>query len=230
MVSFRTKKINSVPSLGEILSQAIQKHSLTIDQAARSTKISSDYLHYLESGNYDRLPGEVYAKNFLKVYAGLLHLDPAGLISRYLSEKNIYFKTRQISKNKIEQPVERLRRIHFLVTPKLIRNFVLAGLLIIFLAYLGFKVKGMFAPPWLDIYSPTQNLVTAENIIAISGQTQKETILKINGQKVLADNSGLFSETVVLQPGTNLIEITAQKKHGQPTKIYRQVVVTGQTN
>ena len=49
--------------------------------------------------------------------------------------------------------------------------------------------------------------------------------MEINGQKVLADSNGNFYETIDLQPGVNTIEIMAEKRHGQKTKIFKQVVV-----
>jgi len=225
MVGFSSKKIVTTLSLGETLFQARQAKSMTLEQAARLIKVSADYLKILEEGSYERLPGEVYAKNFLKVYASFLGLDAKEMVSQYLSEKKIYSQTKKISPNRIDRPVEKIARIHFLATPKIIRNLIVVVLMITLLVYLGLKVKGIFAPPQLEIYSPTSNVVTTEKIIEISGQSEKETVLKINGQKVLIDSEGLFSETVALQSGTNLIEITAQKKHGQPVKIYRQVSV-----
>ena len=51
------------------------------------TRISVSVLNYLEEDNIEKLPAGSYMKNFLKIYAGFLRIDPGKIVAGYL--KNI---------------------------------------------------------------------------------------------------------------------------------------------
>lgn len=225
MVSFISKKIyQDNLSLKEVLVAARQKKNLTLGSAAQKTNISKSYLLALEEGKYNDLPGEIYAKNFLKVYSNLLGLNFKETLSLYLTEKKIYQKTGKLQAEQ-NQPLKRAHWLQFLATPKIIRNSLIGLVILILLVYLGIKIKTITAPPILQIFSPTDDLVTKQELIKISGRTEKEATLLINGQQVLTDESGNFSKIIDLQKGTNIVRISVQKKHGQETVVYRKIVV-----
>ena len=224
MSSFRYKEISNPPTLCERLKAARESLGFSLEQAAQKTNIATKYLAAIESADYSQLPGEIYAKSFLKVYANFLHLNPAEILSLYQSEEKIYGKTRKSAIQNLKKPVERISRFHLLVTTKIIRSLIILFLVLVCLFYLGLKMKALLAPPKLVIDQPINNLITNEKYVQVSGAVESETALDINGQQVSVDPSGRFSETINLQPGVNIIEISAQKKHGQQIKVYRQVV------
>ena len=224
MVSFINKKISPTNlSLAELLKKSRQQKKWTLEAVAKKINISKNYLRALEEGEFNELPGEVYAKNFLKVYSNFLGLNFKEILALYLSEKKIYQKTGQLNQ-KINQPLRRVRWTQFLVTPQIIRISLLGLVILILLFYLGLKIKAAISPPFLIISSPINNLVTSQKTIEISGQTEKEVILLINGQQVLIDENGYFSESISLQPGSNIIKISSTKKRGRETIIYRNIV------
>ncbi|MFA5022065.1 MAG: helix-turn-helix domain-containing protein [Patescibacteria group bacterium] len=230
MASFSFKEISNPPRLGEQLKTVRQKLGIDLSQAAREINISVKYLQALETGQYQDLPGEVYAKSFLKVYTKFLGLDFDELGSLYESEQKVYAKTKNSGANDFKKPVERISRLHLIVTPRLVRGIIIGLLALACLTYLGIKIKMIVTPPALTVISPVDNLVTDQNFIAVVGQVEKEATLEVNGQQVLVDQNGNFSETIDLQSGTNVIEIRAEKRHGTQTKIYRQVVVNKENN
>jgi len=61
--------------LSGCLKHARELQGLSIEEIALSLKLRNVYLHGLESGNWDDMPGEVYAIGFLKQYAGYLNID-----------------------------------------------------------------------------------------------------------------------------------------------------------
>ncbi len=61
--------------LGGCLKRAREAQELTIEEIVLSLKLRSVYLHALESGDWDEMPGEVYAIGFLKQYANYLNID-----------------------------------------------------------------------------------------------------------------------------------------------------------
>jgi cytoskeleton protein RodZ len=68
---------------GNILQQERQRLGLNEREVADQLHITIHYVRALESNNYEKLPGAVFAKGYLKSYALLLGLDVEDLISRY---------------------------------------------------------------------------------------------------------------------------------------------------
>jgi len=225
MAGFLAKEISNPPNLGESLRSSRENLGLSLAQASQATSISAKYLAAMENGEFSKLPGEVYAKNFLKVYAKYLGLNDKDSLATYQSERRIYGKTREFPEEDFKKPVRRISRFHLVVTPKIIRGIIIGLLALACLVYLGLKVKAIMTPPFLTIISPGNNLATEQNFIEVVGQVEPQAVLEINGQQVLADQQGNFSETIDLQSGINTIEVKAESRHGKQTKKYLQVVV-----
>ncbi|HEY8767157.1 MAG TPA: helix-turn-helix domain-containing protein [Dehalococcoidia bacterium] len=66
--------------LGETLRRARTAKGITIEDAERVTRIPRKYLEALELDNFGILPAPVYARGFLRSYAGYLGLEPGELL------------------------------------------------------------------------------------------------------------------------------------------------------
>jgi cytoskeleton protein RodZ len=66
--------------IGQVLRQAREARSLTIDQAASSTHIRIHYLTAMEMGEFGLLPSPVHARGFLRAYAEFLEVDAERLL------------------------------------------------------------------------------------------------------------------------------------------------------
>src|SRR2546426_6698133 len=66
--------------LGETLQRARLSRGVTFEEAERVTRISRKYLEALELENFSILPAPVYARGFLRSYAGYLGLNPNDLL------------------------------------------------------------------------------------------------------------------------------------------------------
>jgi cytoskeletal protein RodZ len=62
--------------VGSALRRAREVRGLSLDEAARDTRLRTDQLDALERGDFDVLPGEVYVRASLRTYASYLGLDP----------------------------------------------------------------------------------------------------------------------------------------------------------
>lgn len=71
---------------GETLRKERERQKLTIQDIEQGTSIRSAYIEALEKGDYDALPGEVYAKGFVKNYANFLNLDAEKLAKDFAAE------------------------------------------------------------------------------------------------------------------------------------------------
>lgn len=66
--------------LGETLRRARLSKNVTFEDAERVTRIRREYLEALEREDFNKLPAPVYARGFLRSYAGYLGLDPGELM------------------------------------------------------------------------------------------------------------------------------------------------------
>jgi cytoskeleton protein RodZ len=73
-------------SLGQKLRETREQHNFSIEQVARDTHISKQYLEALEQEDFSMIPGETYIIGFLRNYAEYLSLNPEELVALY---KNI---------------------------------------------------------------------------------------------------------------------------------------------
>ncbi|MDK2820542.1 MAG: hypothetical protein PWP31_507 [Clostridia bacterium] len=73
-------------NVGEILREARQEKAISLREAEEATKIRLKYLEALENGEYDQIPGRVYAQGFLRNYAKYLGLNVSELINQFKEE------------------------------------------------------------------------------------------------------------------------------------------------
>lgn len=75
--------------IGDRLRNAREAKGLTLQAAEGLTRIRAPYLEALEAERFDRLPGPVYAKGFLRAYAAALGLDPDRLLQAYPADLQV---------------------------------------------------------------------------------------------------------------------------------------------
>jgi len=69
--------------IGESLKSTREAKGISLEQAEEDTKIRKKYLQALEEGDYDVIPGRVYAKGFLRNYANYLGLNQEEVMLEY---------------------------------------------------------------------------------------------------------------------------------------------------
>jgi len=79
--------VTRLRTIGEALRSAREAQGKSLDDAAVATRIRSSYLEALEREQFGELGGSVYAKGFLRSYAGYLGVDPAPLLEAYRAQE-----------------------------------------------------------------------------------------------------------------------------------------------
>jgi cytoskeletal protein RodZ len=222
MKFFKTNKIYlDSETVSEQLRSARQAKNLKLKEVSKKLNIGEKYLTALEKGEYEKLPHGVYGKNFLREYAVFLGLDYKKLALDFEAEINILEPKRQ--KEIFSKQV--IKKRYLLAMPKIIRNILISLIILICFIYLGYRINKIISPPLLIIDNPELNLITDQTSILVSGKTETEANLIINGETALSDKSGNFSKLISLKNGLNIITITANKKYGRNNTIIRQVLV-----
>src|ERR1700732_2466315 len=70
-------------SIGETLRRERVRQGFDVQQIATRTKISLHLIEAIEADQFDRLPGGVFARSFVRQYARLLGLDEDELVGQF---------------------------------------------------------------------------------------------------------------------------------------------------
>jgi cytoskeletal protein RodZ len=166
--------------LGETLQRARQAKGITYEDAERVTRIPRKYLEALELENFSILPAPVYARGFLRSYAGYLGLNPNDLLP--------FFPVGHVEEPKLE-PLPAVRQTHTWNMSSLIAMAVVGGLimLVILLYAVGRESSSssfvtnstasrsnVIVPPAGDSQPPITGPATA--IPDLTGQSEADAI------------------------------------------------------
>lgn len=77
-----------MPGVGDTLREARLSRGLTHEYISQIIKIRPEFLDALEEENYTALPGNFYAKNFLRRYSDFLGVDSAALVDRFVRQES----------------------------------------------------------------------------------------------------------------------------------------------
>ncbi|MFH1838614.1 MAG: helix-turn-helix domain-containing protein [Candidatus Kuenenbacteria bacterium] len=217
-MNFISKKISG-ETLGEKFKKAREEKQMELLKIEEITGIQTKYLIAIEKGDYQEIPGEIYLKKFLKIYAKILEMDLENILKLYQEEQKILSK----SNSNIFPEIKNKTRLLFI--PNIFKKSLIGIFLIILLFYIIFEVKNIISPPILTIQKPLDNLIILESTIEITGKTDINSSVTINDQEIFKNSDGSFNKIINLQSGLNLIKISAKKKHSREVVKYRKVMV-----
>ena len=89
-------------SVGQKLRETREQHNFSIEQVARDTHISKQYLEALEQEQFSTIPGETYIIGFLRNYAEYLSLNPEEIVNLY---RNIQIQEQPLPMTELLEPV-----------------------------------------------------------------------------------------------------------------------------
>src|SRR3989344_2436805 len=207
--TFRRTEIGIYTTVSERLKHSRLERSLSLDQCAQSTDIQKKYLHAMEESRFDELPGEMYARAWIRRYAQLLGLDIEDLMISYTKERGIREKISRGSEQKAASPNA------FSIWPWFTGKRVIILLVtLIIISYIGFLAYKTISPPEIAVDLPDRDFRTQENSIIIRGLTERGVLVSVNRQPVILGSEGTFEHELTLQDGLNTVTIEARKKHG----------------
>ena len=205
-------------TLGQILRESREHHGFKLEDVSRRLNITQKYLIALEEGDYKVLPAKIYIHCFIKLYGNLLALNVEDLLKMYEEEAG--------DVNEVERVAEGrgIGKLKMMSLPRLLSALVLFVGLALFLGYIGRGVYRLVQLPPLEVEGPTNNSVTLENFVEVTGHTGNEIQVYVNNNHILANESGEFRTMVNLQKGVNIIKIVAKNRHGREATEYRKIL------
>ena len=187
---------------------------------ARRLSIKQKQIRAIENSNIKQLPTGLRLEKIVKDYLNFLDFpaDEATLIVDH-------WKKIDQGRRKSFFGCELIKSCDLWSYPQIIRNSLVTLVIIVAVVYIVFSLKNIFAPPKLLIISPASDVVTSQKQLSLTGQTEEEVQLEINGEPLPNDRTGYFNQLINLRLGINNLSVTAIKKYGGRTTVVRQVMV-----
>jgi cytoskeletal protein RodZ len=197
---------------GEKLQQARLEKGLSLEDVAKSTKIKTEFLSDIETGQYQKLPSAAYASGFVRNYARFLNLpdeEILALFRREFDEGKAYKVLPKGFEGEKEFPRARFK----------IRQAVLLSVivLILFLGYLLFQYRDAFLNPPLRITSPSVSAISSSQV-KIAGKTDSNATVYIDKDAVTVDENGNFEKVITVFPGKSTVVVRAINKFSRETE------------
>lgn len=210
-------EIPTKPALVDFLQEKRKEKSFSLERLSELTRIQVYHLQALEAGEFDKLPPAVYRKGIFKRLSKFLDLDENEILAMYKNENPIieepsYANSVAVSKE----------NSYFILTPKKLMVFFGGMLLILISAYLWYQFNFLIGPPNLVI-KPSEDAITKEETILVSGKTDSGINLTINGENTYVGPNGSFEKSIKLAAGVNIVEIKAVNGFDKVTKVIRQI-------
>lgn len=197
-------------SVGDCLKEKRLELGWSLEDVQRQTKIQKEFLKAIETGDFNIINNNTTAKGFLRNYALCLGLAPESVLAifrRDYSENQVgTVLPRSVLTTSINQ------RLWW--TPKATFIIFIVALVLIVGGYLGRQYYRLSVGPDLSISSPTDGQVFIGKV-KISGNTNPDTVVKVQGMFIALNEKGEFNEEMVLPRGDNILTIESTDRKGK---------------
>ncbi|MEL6874015.1 MAG: RodZ domain-containing protein [Pseudomonadota bacterium] len=177
----------SLHSAGQLLKQAREQKSLSIEEVAKTTRIPQRHLSSIEIGDFDALPGRTYAIGFAKSYARAVGLSDAAIGTQLREEMDDQGHAAYQPETSGYSPANPSS-----IPPKTLA-LVAAGLgVVILVGYIVWRTV-ILQPSDLDALGNNTDL--AENEAMVSDIATDGTIPAVAGEQPSADGTVVLTAT-----------------------------------
>src|SRR4051812_33151329 len=96
----------------------------------------------------------------------------------------------------------------------LVRILVISFFVETFIGYSIFQAHKIISGPQIALASPQNGETTHKSDVDISGIAKNISFISLNDRPIYIDESGNFTEKLLLYPGYNIIKLQARDKFG----------------
>jgi|Deesub1362A_J573_1020465.scaffolds.fasta_scaffold02818_2 cytoskeletal protein RodZ len=168
---------------GKVLKEERIRQKRSLREIARALKINMEYLKAIEEDNYSRLPADIFARSYLKMYAQHLGIDEKQIIKMY----NLF--TGSEAKEVKEEPPsssdiqtgKKIKSIVIHISKNLKPKYFLILIAIVLILAIGIVLIRGNTKEEKDIL-PVQKIQTEE--IPIEEKEGKELVLEIKAEEL----------------------------------------------
>lgn len=219
MVGTRPAKTHvSDGAVGAILARARVTRGLTVDEVAAQLRIPPTQLTSLEEGDLSVFPAEVYARGAFLKYADFLGIHAESTTRAFLRALS---DSREYVPLRVHTPRPWLERF---LTPR----WLLAGVGAFIAAAVGFylvwQVQSFWRLPQLTLFEPTTAVVPGASV-TVRGRAEADAHVTVNDEPVLLNGEDMFTTTLLLHPGINVLHVVAENAAGRQRVITQHLLM-----
>jgi len=205
-------------AFGAVLKEEREKHSFSINQLEKETKIKKTYLVALENQTWDKLPEFPIVVGFVRLISSQLGVKQNNLVALLRRD----YQPANLTK-KISPPREVFLKG---ITPKVWGIMVAVLLLLMGVGYLVFQYVDYNRNPKLVLTAPVEGVVVKSGTkINLEGKTDTDASVFFNNQAMYINHEGVFkTEYTVLE--STVLSVTAISRAGKKTEVAREVKVS----
>ncbi|MBI3261510.1 helix-turn-helix domain-containing protein [Candidatus Berkelbacteria bacterium] len=211
-----TKTVLRKPrSVGERLRALRLRRKLTLSELEATSRVRIFFIEAIERGDYGKLPATVYCLGFLRAICQVLMVPYEKFEGEFRAERELWIKIHGTTFDH-----GRLIKAHapkILLTPKLIAIGSAAFAAALVFGYLWWQFSIFLSPPLLTISEPGTEAKIVGETVKIVGKTSEGATVTINEQPVVPGADGGFVQEIILNPGINELELTAQTRFNKKT-------------
>ncbi len=100
-------------------------------------------------------------------------------------------------------------------TKFILKWFIISIAVITIVTYAFFASRDLILGPQVNIESPENGSVVVGSLVLIQGTTKKINSISFNDRPIFIDQSGRFSEKLLLAPGYTVLTIRAKDRFGR---------------
>ena len=103
---------------------------------------------------------------------------------------------------------------------------ILLGLLVVGMlsGYILFQARHLLIGPVLTITTPASGTHVTQEMVSISGETQNATKVLLNDRPIFTDETGSFTEHIILPMGYTIVTVAAVDRFGRTTTTHIELV------
>lgn len=90
--------------------------------------------------------------------------------------------------------------------------------------YAVFRAKTFAEGPTIEILEPKNGRAVYQPLTIVSGIAKNISFLNLNGAQIFTDETGKFSEKILLSYGYNVITLEAKDRFGRKTETSLQII------
>lgn len=107
---------------------------------------------------------------------------------------------------------------------ELVKITIIVLVIVVIGGYGIFRAKTFAEGPVITVSEPKNGSSVADSLVTISGTVKNISFLNLNGAQIFTDETGKFSEKILLSYGYNIITLTAKDRFGRKAETSLQIM------
>ena len=105
------------------------------------------------------------------------------------------------------------------------RSVILIGLSLLLIAYTLYQARALILGPRIWITSPPDGQIVNDPVINIEGRAENISLITLNGRQIFTDETGRWSEKLIVSKGLSIMTVEAKDRFGRETKKTVRIVL-----